>query len=134
MIIILQNFDVLPLSINAVPMNELDAIQEWLTDCSITYTAGQASMSWKSVMNLVKGDPRFYEETDEHGESKLAGCSFRPMTIMTGMKRKMMAMKIIVLATMMMRMRMTRTRTRTRRKMTKMLTEMMMRMMMLWTR
>ena len=39
MIIILQNFDVLPLSINAVPMNELDAIQEWLTDCSITYTA-----------------------------------------------------------------------------------------------
>ena len=35
MIIILQNFDVLPLSINAVPMNELDAIQEWLTDCSI---------------------------------------------------------------------------------------------------
>jgi nucleosome binding factor SPN SPT16 subunit len=76
MIIILQNFDVLPLSINAVPMNELDAIQEWLTDCSITYTAGQASMSWKSVMNLVKGDPRFYEETDEHGESKPAGWQF----------------------------------------------------------
>jgi len=33
-------------------------------------------MSWKSVMNLVKGDPRFYEETDEHGESKPAGWQF----------------------------------------------------------
>ena len=27
-------------------------------------------------MNLVKGDPRFYEETDEHGESKPAGWQF----------------------------------------------------------
>ena len=60
-------------------------------------------------------------------QNRLAGSSFRPMTIMTGIKRKMMAMKIIVLATMMKRMRMRMTRTRTRRKMTKMLTEMMMR-------
>ena len=51
--------------------------------CLVTYNlriliikAGQASMSWKSVMNLVKGDPRFYEETDEHGESKPAGWQF----------------------------------------------------------
>ena len=38
MIIILQNFDVLPLSINAVPMNELDAIQEW-PSIALTYAA-----------------------------------------------------------------------------------------------
>ena len=38
--------------------------------------AGQASMSWKSVMNLVKGDPRFYEETDENNEPKPAGWQF----------------------------------------------------------
>mmetsp|Transcript_32788 Transcript_32788/g.98829 ORF Transcript_32788/g.98829 Transcript_32788/m.98829 type:complete len:112 (+) Transcript_32788:2796-3131(+) len=57
-------------------MNELDAIQEWLTDCSLTYTAGQASMSWKSVMNLVKSDVRFYEETDENDEPKPAGWQF----------------------------------------------------------
>lgn len=75
-VIILKNFEVTPLSINAVPMNELDAIQEWLTDCSITYTAGQASMSWKSVMNLVRSDARFYEETDENDEPKPAGWQF----------------------------------------------------------
>ena len=39
MVIILKNFEIAPLSINAVPMHELDSIQEWLTDCSITYTA-----------------------------------------------------------------------------------------------
>jgi len=76
MVIILKNFEVAPLTINAIPMNELDAIQEWLTDCSLTYTAGQASMSWKSVMNLVKNDARFYLETDENDESKPAGWQF----------------------------------------------------------
>jgi len=76
MVIILKNFELAPISINAIPMKELDAIQEWLTDCSITYTAGQASMSWKSVMNLVKNDTRFYEETDENDELKPAGWQF----------------------------------------------------------
>lgn len=76
MVIILKNFELAPLSVNAVPVQELDAIQEWLTDCSLTYTAGQASMSWKSVMNLVRSDDRFYEETDENGEPKPAGWQF----------------------------------------------------------
>ena len=51
MIIILQNFDVLPLSIN-VPMNELDAIQEWLTDCSATYTACLPRVTCLVTFNL----------------------------------------------------------------------------------
>ncbi|KAH8068356.1 hypothetical protein JL721_6782 [Aureococcus anophagefferens] len=41
-----------------------------------TFFAGQASMSWKSVMNLVRSDDRFYEETDENGEPKPAGWQF----------------------------------------------------------
>lgn len=40
MVIILKNFELAPLSVNAVPVQELDAIQEWLTDCSLTYTVG----------------------------------------------------------------------------------------------
>jgi len=76
MVMILKNFELAPLSINAIPIKELNAIQEWLTDCSITYTAGQASMSWKSVMNLVKNDVRFYEDTDENNEPKPAGWQF----------------------------------------------------------
>ena len=33
-------------------------------------------MSWKSVMNLVRNDDRFYEDADENGESKPAGWQF----------------------------------------------------------
>mmetsp|Transcript_15989 Transcript_15989/g.64504 ORF Transcript_15989/g.64504 Transcript_15989/m.64504 type:complete len:571 (+) Transcript_15989:474-2186(+) len=76
MVIINKNFDVAPVQINMVPMAELEAIQEWLTDCSITYTAGQASLSWGNIMNLVKSDAHFYEDTDENGEDKPAGWSF----------------------------------------------------------
>jgi len=33
-------------------------------------------MAWKSVMNLVKSDARFYEDTDENDEPKPAGWQF----------------------------------------------------------
>jgi len=39
MVIILKNLELAPISINAIPMGELDGIQEWLTDCTLTYTA-----------------------------------------------------------------------------------------------
>mmetsp|Transcript_2912 Transcript_2912/g.8822 ORF Transcript_2912/g.8822 Transcript_2912/m.8822 type:complete len:142 (-) Transcript_2912:219-644(-) len=76
MVIILKNLELAPISINAIPMGELDGIQEWLTDCTLTYTAGQASMAWKSLMNLVRNDDRFYEEYDETGQPKPAGWCF----------------------------------------------------------
>ena len=50
MVIILKNFEVAPLTINAIPMNELDAIQEWLTDCSLTYTARDPRVNANHVM------------------------------------------------------------------------------------
>ncbi|KAJ1448969.1 FACT complex subunit-domain-containing protein [Pelagophyceae sp. CCMP2097] len=76
MVVVHKNFEQLPTCVNAIPMTELDSIQEWLTDCSLTYTAGQASMSWKGVMALVRADDRFYEDTDESGEAKPAGWQF----------------------------------------------------------
>ena len=39
MVIIFKNLELAPISINAVPMGELDGIQDWLTDCTLTYTA-----------------------------------------------------------------------------------------------
>jgi len=76
MVIIQKNLELLPVLVNAIPMEEFDAIQEWLTDCSLTYTAGQASMAWKSLMNLIRNDNRFYEDSDENGEPKPAGWQF----------------------------------------------------------
>jgi len=76
MVMIFKNLELAPIAINAIPMEELDGIQEWVTDCTLTYTAGQASMAWKSLMNLVRNDARFYEDCDEAGQPKPAGWCF----------------------------------------------------------
>ena len=33
-------------------------------------------MAWKSLMNLIRNDNRFYEDSDENGEPKPAGWQF----------------------------------------------------------
>merc|ERR1719221_296197 len=60
-------------------MSELESIKEWLDDIEITFTTGTANLNWKSIMNTVKEDPRFYLDTDEDGESKPAGWEFLRM-------------------------------------------------------
>jgi nucleosome binding factor SPN SPT16 subunit len=76
MTIIFKNFDVLPRTITAIDIQSFDMIQDWLNDVEITYTSGIVSMNWKAIMELVKGDDRFYFDTDEDGEPKPAGWSF----------------------------------------------------------
>lgn len=76
MTIIFKNFDVLPKSIAAIDIQFFDMIQDWLNDVEITFTSGVQSINWKVVMDAVKGDDRFYFDTDEDGESKPAGWNF----------------------------------------------------------
>jgi len=77
MVLVKKNFDQPPATVNAIPMDQLDSIQEWLTDMSLTYTAGGASLSWNQVMAAVRNDPRFFEDTEEDGETpKPAGWTF----------------------------------------------------------
>lgn len=76
MSIIFKNFDVLPVTISAIDIQFFDMIQDWLNDVEITFTSGVQSINWKVVMEAVKGDDRFYFETDEDGEQKPAGWNF----------------------------------------------------------
>ena len=57
MIVILKNFETVPISINAIPIGELDAIQEWLTDCTLTYTVQKAvfNATVPSKLQLILG-------------------------------------------------------------------------------
>lgn len=73
MTFVFKNHDVPPRTITAIEVKSLDAIQEWLSDVDITYTAGGASMNWVMIMKSVREDDRFYFETDEDGEKKPAG-------------------------------------------------------------
>ena len=79
MVVIGKDFEKPVKPVNAIPMAELDGIQEWLTDMGMTYTTGVASLNWKNIMNTVKQDEFFYEEIDEEGETKPAGWEFLRM-------------------------------------------------------
>jgi nucleosome binding factor SPN SPT16 subunit len=70
MVLILKNFDIMPRMITAIDLKYLEAIQEWLCDVRITYTAGPQAFAWKGVMESAKEDERFYLDTDENGDPK----------------------------------------------------------------
>ena len=73
MTFLFKDHNVLPRTITAIEMKQIDAIQEWLCDTDIPYTAGGASMNWVQVMKAVREDDRFFYDTDHDGEKKPAG-------------------------------------------------------------
>ncbi|XP_064197902.1 FACT complex subunit SPT16-like [Anguilla rostrata] len=68
----LKNFDVVIVykdyskkvtMINAVPINSLDPIKEWLNSCDIKYTEGVQSLNWSKIMKTIVDDPDgFFEQ------------------------------------------------------------------------
>ncbi|XP_008316564.1 FACT complex subunit SPT16 isoform X2 [Cynoglossus semilaevis] len=68
----LKNFDVVIIykdynkkvtMINAVPVNSLDPIKEWLNSCDIKYTEGVQSLNWTKIMKTIVDDPEgFFEQ------------------------------------------------------------------------
>mmetsp|Transcript_4030 Transcript_4030/g.5260 ORF Transcript_4030/g.5260 Transcript_4030/m.5260 type:complete len:1131 (-) Transcript_4030:110-3502(-) len=63
--------------IDMVPNPDKDSIQDWLTDMDISYTEGPMNLNWKSIMNTVADDDRFYMTTEEDEVTeKEAGWSF----------------------------------------------------------
>lgn len=78
-VIVLKNFEVVPMRISAISMTELDSIKEWLDDIDICFTTGTANLNWKAIMQTVKNDERFYLDTDEDGVNKPAGWEFLKM-------------------------------------------------------
>lgn len=80
--IVLVNKDFLkqPWRIDMIPNGDKDSICEWLTDMEITYTEGPMNLNWKQIMNTVKDDDRFYENTEEDEVTeKEAGWEFLRM-------------------------------------------------------
>ncbi|TRY65512.1 hypothetical protein DNTS_021734 [Danionella cerebrum] len=68
----LKNFDVVIVykdynkkvtMINAVPINSLDPIKEWLNSCDLKYTEGIQSLNWTKIMKTIVDDPEgFFEQ------------------------------------------------------------------------
>ncbi|KAL3670335.1 hypothetical protein V7S43_004646 [Phytophthora oleae] len=78
-VFVFKNFETQPTRISAVSMSELERIKEWLDDIDICFTTGTANLNWKSIMSTIKGDHRFYLDTDDDGVPKPAGWEFLKM-------------------------------------------------------
>ncbi|XP_022662771.1 FACT complex subunit spt16-like [Varroa jacobsoni] len=49
--------------VNAVPMNLLDHVKEWLNSCDIRYTEGIQSLNWTKIMKTITSDPEgFFDQ------------------------------------------------------------------------
>jgi nucleosome binding factor SPN SPT16 subunit len=75
-VFVFKNFDIPPIRISAVSMQELERVKEWLDDIDICFTTGTANLNWKSIMQTIKTDDRFYLDVDENGVPKPAGWEF----------------------------------------------------------
>ncbi|BES95500.1 FACT complex subunit (SPT16/CDC68) [Nesidiocoris tenuis] len=49
--------------INAVPMNMLDHVKEWLNSCDIRYSEGIQSLNWVKIMKTITDDPEGFFES-----------------------------------------------------------------------
>ena len=80
MVLVNKDFNKQPWRIDMIPNADKDSICEWLTDMEITYTEGPMNLNWKQIMNTVKEDDRFYENTEEDEVTeKEAGWEFLRM-------------------------------------------------------
>ncbi|XP_018348110.1 PREDICTED: FACT complex subunit spt16 isoform X3 [Trachymyrmex septentrionalis] len=49
--------------VNAVPMNMLDHVKEWLNSCDIRYSEGVQSLNWTKIMKTITDDPEGFFES-----------------------------------------------------------------------
>lgn len=49
--------------VNAIPMNLLDHVKEWLNSCDIRYSEGIQSLNWTKIMKTITDDPEGFFES-----------------------------------------------------------------------
>ncbi|KAK2708854.1 hypothetical protein QYM36_014471, partial [Artemia franciscana] len=63
MVFIFKDYNRKVSMINAIPMNMLDHVKEWLNSCDIRYTEGTQSLNWTKIMKTITEDPEGFFET-----------------------------------------------------------------------
>lgn len=57
MIFVFKDYQKKIAMINAIPMNMLDHVKEWLNSCDIHYSEGIQSLNWTKIMKTITDDP-----------------------------------------------------------------------------
>ncbi|CAG0919160.1 unnamed protein product [Notodromas monacha] len=63
MVFVFKDYHRKVVTINAIPMQMLDHVKEWLNSCDIRYSEGIQSLNWSKIMKTITEDPEaFFEE------------------------------------------------------------------------
>ncbi|XP_055607733.1 FACT complex subunit spt16 isoform X2 [Uranotaenia lowii] len=57
MVFVFKNYNQKIAMVNAIPMNMLDHVKEWLNSCDIRYSEGIQSLNWTKIMKTITDDP-----------------------------------------------------------------------------
>lgn len=57
MVFVFKNYGQKIAMVNAIPMNMLDHVKEWLNSCDIRYSEGIQSLNWAKIMKTITDDP-----------------------------------------------------------------------------
>lgn len=63
MIFVFKDYNRRVAMVNAIPMNMLDHVKEWLNSCDIRYSEGVQSLNWVKIMKTITDDPVSFFET-----------------------------------------------------------------------
>ncbi|XP_022164066.1 FACT complex subunit spt16 isoform X1 [Myzus persicae] len=62
MIFVFKDYQNKVVMVNAIPMNMLDHVKEWLNSCDIRYSEGIQSLNWTKIMKTITDDPEGFFE------------------------------------------------------------------------
>lgn len=63
MIFVFKEYSKKVVMVNAIPMNMLDHVKEWLNSCDIRYSEGIQSLNWTKIMKTITDDPDGFFES-----------------------------------------------------------------------
>jgi len=60
MVLVLHDFQRAPIHINTIPVENLDAVKDWLDSVDIPYSEGPLNLNWAMIMKAVVADPHIF--------------------------------------------------------------------------
>lgn len=63
MVFVFKNYRTKVAMVNAIPMNLLDHVKEWLNSCDIRYSEGVQTLNWAKIMKTIVDDPEGFFES-----------------------------------------------------------------------
>ncbi|KAL7754343.1 FACT complex subunit spt16 [Sorochytrium milnesiophthora] len=63
LVFVFKDFSRQPIQIGTIPMQQLDAVKDWLDQMDVSYTEGPVNLNWNAIMKTINDDPAaFFEE------------------------------------------------------------------------